>query len=1091
MSLSSFGVRKPVVANLVMFALIGAGLIFGLSLRREFFPEVRPNLITITAPYPGASPSEVEKSLAVKIEDAVIDVDGIKELNTVASEGVCSVTLELEDGIDVDAAVFEVKRKIDALQDLPDESERIIVAELEPNFPVINLSLFGDGDPKVMKDAIREIEADLRSLADRGMGDIVVSGVRGDEIKVEVSPSALLEHSVSLPTVADRIRQSMLELPGGAVRSGTNNTAVRTLGAEETAEEVRRVVIKAEDGRVVRLDEIADVREDFEEVDLFSRLNGKPAVSLTIYKSGKKDAVEMAELVKAYAAGRRGETIRMTLSERVASMMRPPAPEGTTPEPASNRLAAYQLGTSHQKPLPGELAVTTDLARFIVGRLELLSRNALQGGVLVLITLVLLLNFRVAFWVAVGLVISILGTLAAMHFAGITLNLLTMFGLIIVLGLLVDDAIVVAENITARHERGEPPIEAAVRGTHEVNWPVIATVLTTCLAFMPLSLIEGQIGDLLGILPLVVVVALSVSLIECLFILPPHMAHSLAAADKGHSAIRKIERKFDTMRERWIKRRMIPAYAWLLEKCLRARYLTLAGAVALLIASVGMMAGGRVPFDYFSSSDSETVNIQLRMPVGTPIAETDAVVRKIEAAANAQPEISAVFAAVGETASIETGQGAQQSHIAQVILELVPVEERERSSREINRAIREQIGTLAGIKDLRFEEITGGPSGADIQIGIVGEDIERIAQATMRIRDVLGGFDGVYDISDDNDAGRRELQLRLRDGASELGFTTENIARQVRGAVFGLEAHTFAGTREDVDVRVIYPEQDRRSLAAIENMFVFTPGPESVPVPLSEVVAVEETQGYATIRRLDRDRVVTVSASVDRSVVASPEEVTRELAPILAGITDEIPGIRLVERGRQKSMKESFSTLPLGMMTAIGLIYIVLVWLFGSFVQPIIVLTAVPFATIGMIWGHFVLGYDMTFLSLIGFVALSGVVVNDSLIFMEFFNHRKRDGLTTMQACLETGRARLRAILLTTITTVLGLLPLMLEQSFQAKFLIPMAITIACGLMSATFLVLLVLPCLLMILDDAKRVVSFLWNGRWPERSAATDSVSV
>ncbi|MEZ6209813.1 MAG: efflux RND transporter permease subunit [Phycisphaerales bacterium] len=426
-----------------------------------------------------------------------------------------------------------------------------------------------------------------------------------------------------------------------------------------------------------------------------------------------------------------------------------------------------------------------------------------------------------------------------------------------------------------------------------------------------------------------------------------------------------------------------------------------------------------------------------------------------------------------------------------MILELVPVEERERSSREINRAIREQIGTLAGIKDLRFEEITGGPSGADIQIGIVGDDIERIAQATMRIRDVLGGFDGVYDISDDNDAGRRELQLRLRDGASELGFTTENIARQVRGAVFGLEAHTFAGTREDVDVRVIYPERDRRSLAAIENMFVFTPGPESVPVPLSEVVAVEETQGYATIRRLDRDRVVTVSASVDRSVVASPEEVTRELAPILAGITDEIPGIRLVERGRQKSMKESFSTLPLGMMTAIGLIYIVLVWLFGSFVQPIIVLTAVPFATIGMIWGHFVLGYDMTFLSLIGFVALSGVVVNDSLIFMEFFNHRKRDGLTTMQACLDTGRARLRAILLTTITTVLGLLPLMLEQSFQAKFLIPMAITIACGLMSATFLVLLVLPCLLMILDDAKRVVSFLWNGRWPERSAATDSVSV
>lgn len=1082
MTISSFGVRKPVVANLVMFALIGAGVIFGLNLRREFFPEVRPNLITITAPYPGASPAEVEQSLAVKIEDAVIDVDGVKEINTVATEGVCNVTLELEDGVDIDSAVFEVKRKIDALQDLPEESERIIVAELEPNFPVINLSLYGEGDPKVMKDAIREIETDLRSL--EGMGDIVASGVRGDEIKVEVSPSALLEYGVSLPSVAERVRQAMIELPGGAVRSGTNNTAVRTLGADDTGEEVRRVIVKAQDGRVVRLDEIATVREDFEEVDLFSRLNGKPAVSLTIYKSGEKDAVEMAEMVKAYAAGRRGEAIEMTLGERIKSMMRPPPPAATGAggEPVSRRLAAYQLGTSHQKPLPGELTVTTDLARFIVGRLELLSRNALQGGVLVLITLILLLNFRVAFWVAVGLVISLLGTLAVMHFAGITLNLLTMFGLIIVLGLLVDDAIVVAENITARHERGEPPIEAAVRGTHEVHWPVVATVLTTCLAFMPLALIEGQIGDLLGILPLVVVVALGVSLIECLFILPPHMAHSLAAADRGDSAVRRIERRFDGVRERWLRRRAIPAYAWLLSKCLRARYLTLALAVAILIGSVGMIAGGRVPFDYFSSSDSETVNAQLRMPVGTPIEETDAVVRKIEAAARLQPEISAVFAAVGETASIETGQGSQQSHIAQVILELVPVEERERSSREIIRAIRDEMGTLAGIKDLRFEEITGGPGGADIQIGVVGSDIERIVEATARIKSVLGGFDGVYDISDDNDAGRRELQLRLRPGASELGFTTENIARQVRGAVFGLEAHTFAGNREDVDVRVIYPEEHRRSLAAVEKMFVFTPTPSSVPVPLAEVVEVEETQGYATVRRLDRERVVTVSASVDRSVVASPEEVTRELTPILAELTREIPGIRLVERGRQKSMAESFSTLPLGMMSAIGLIYIVLVWLFGSFVQPVIVLTAVPFATIGMIWGHYALGYEMTFLSLIGFVALSGVVVNDSLIFMEFFNHKKREGMDTFHACVDTGRARFRAILLTTITTVFGLLPLMLEQSFQAKFLIPMAITIACGLMSATFLVLLVLPCLLMILDDAKRLARFLWDGRWPER---------
>ncbi len=1090
MSLASFGVRKPVVANLMMFALVGAGLIFGLDLRREFFPEIRPNLIAITAPYPGAAPDEVERSLAVKIEDAIVDVEGVKEVNTVATEGACTVTLELEEGVNLSAALFEVKRKMDALQDLPPESERIVVQEIEPNFPVINLSLYGDADPKVLKRALREIEADLRSLTTSGMGDLVASGLKTDEITVEVRPGALLEHGMSLPDVAARVRDAMVELPGGAVRSGTSNTAIRTLGADDTAAEVRGVVVKAGgDGRVVRLDEIAAVRDGFEDLDVYSRLNGKPAVSLTIYKTGKKDAVEMAEMVKAYAAGRRGESIELTLGERVRSLMRPPAKDGAKPEPVSPRLKAYELGASHPSALPGELTVTTDLARFIVGRLELLSRNALQGGVLVLLTLILLLNMRVAFWVALGLVVSVLGTLAVMHFVGITLNLLTMFGLIIVMGLLVDDAIVVAENITSRHEGGESPLEAAVRGTHEVNWPVVTTVLTTCFAFMPLGLIEGQIGDLLGVLPMVVVVALGVSLIESLFILPPHMAHSLAMADRSNSRLRRIERRFDAVRERWIKRRLVPAYAWLLERCLRARYLTVAVAVATLVASAGMLVGGRLAFDYFSSSDSETVNIKLRMPVGTPIDETDRIVRRIEEAAGSQPEISAVFAAVGEIASIETGQGSQQTHLAQVILELVPVEERERSSQEIIRAIRAALGPVPGIKDLRFEEISGGPEGADITIAVAGDDIVRIMPVVERVRTELSAFDGVYDISDDNDAGRRELQLTLRDGASELGFTTENIARQVRGAVFGLEARTFAGTREDVDVRVMYPKAERSSLAALERMFVFAPPPLGTPAPLSEVVHLEETQGYATVRRLDRRRVVTVSASVDRAVAGPVEKVTADLAPILAAVERESPGIRLIERGRQKNMAESFSTLPLGMAAAIGLIYICLVWLFGSFTQPVIVLTAVPFATIGMIWGHIILGFDMTFLSLIGFVALAGVVVNDSLIFMEFFNHKRGEGRGIFEACVETGRARLRAILLTTITTVLGLLPLMLEQSFQARFLIPMAITIACGLMSATVLVLLVLPCLLMIFEDARRLAHYLWHGRWPERSAA-DAVS-
>ncbi|MEM1423940.1 MAG: efflux RND transporter permease subunit, partial [Planctomycetota bacterium] len=562
MNLAAFGVRKPVIANLVMLALIGAGVIYGASLRREFFPEVRPVMVSISAPYPGASPEEVEDSLAVKIEDSVENLDDVKEVSTTVGEGFCSVMIEFRDGIDITETVFEVKREMDALQDLPTEVERITVSKFEPNLPTINVSLIGDADEKTMKRAINGVRDDLRSLP--GMGQITVSGVRTDEIRVEVDQGAAIEHGVSLPLVSDRIGGAMLELPGGSVRSPLLNTAVRTMGADERAEAVRDIVVKAgDDGQVLRVRDVARVSDTFEDVDIRSRLNGEPAYSLTVYKVGDEDAVDMAELVKAYVAGRNGETVDLTRGERASRTLKLGQAKRTGQDPAgvdflasvSPRLEAWALGYRQSgDPLPGELRTTTDLARFIVGRLDLLTRNALFGGVLVLITLVLLLNWRVAFWVAIGLIVSLLGTLVVMKFTGISLNLLTMFGLIIVLGLLVDDAIVVAENITARHEQGEPALDAAVSGTGMVGWPVIATVLTTICAFAPLGMIEGNIGDLLGVLPVVVACALGVSLIECLYILPSHMGHALIASDRakargGFHPIESLERRLDRGRE--------------------------------------------------------------------------------------------------------------------------------------------------------------------------------------------------------------------------------------------------------------------------------------------------------------------------------------------------------------------------------------------------------------------------------------------------------------------------------------------------------------------------------------------------------------
>jgi multidrug efflux pump subunit AcrB len=1094
--------------------------VFGVGLQREFFPEVRPNLVTITAPYPGASPDEVEQALATKIEDAVDTLEDVKENNATVSEGVASVTIEFEEGVDIDLKVQDVKREMDALQDLPDESDRIIVDKLEPNLPTINVSLFGSTDERTMKRAIRAIKDDLESLD--GMGDIAVSGVRRDEIRIEVRPEAIIKHRLSLPEISERVRAEMLELPGGTLKSSTSNVAVRTLGAQERAEQVRNIVVQAgAEGQVLRLRDIADVRETFADVDLRSRLNGEPAFSLTVFKVGDQDAVTIAEMVKAYVAGVKGEPLELTTTERIgthlgelgAALMhkratRQAEAEGEEPpikaeaSAASTRLEAYELGLARGRaggvPPGAQIAVTTDLAKFIVGRLDLLTRNALWGGLLVFLVLMLLLNWRVSFWVAVGLIVSVLGTLAVMYFVGITLNLLTMFGLIVVLGLLVDDAIVVAENITARHEAGQNHIDAAISGTKQVEWPVVATVLTTVCAFLPLALIQGQIGDFMEVLPIVVACALAVSLIECLFILPAHMSHSLRATDRARSKtgfhpIRSLEQRTDHIRDAFFSKLLIPFYLKSLRVALRFRYVSLAAAVGAVIISLGMVVGGKVEFIFLETDDAETIDGQLRMPIGTPTEQTDAVLRRIEAVALAQPEIQQVFASAGALAALDGAAGSEQSHLGQVILEVMPVEQRQakglRQSSEIIQSIRDELGPMPGVKSFRLEGVGGGPEGPPITLTVVGQNAELIDRTVAQIKKLIAEYPGVENIADNADRGQRELRFTLRDGANELGFTTASVASQIRGAVFGLEPYTFAGDEEDVDVRVTLPERVRRSVAALESVFLISPAGE--PVPLSEIVRIEEVEGYATVRRLDGKRAVTVTADVNRTV-GNPETITGALAPRIRELAASKPGIEILARGRQEDVADSFSTLPLGMAVAASLIFVVLAWLFGSYVQPLVVMTAIPFASVGMIWGHLVLGYSMTFLSLIGFVALAGVVVNDSLILMEFYNHERRRGLPVYDACLAAGKARIRAILLTTVTTVLGLTPLLLEQSFQAKFLIPMAITISGGLISATAIILIVLPCLLMIFSDLGVLIRTIWTGRVAERgtpAAAIDSV--
>jgi multidrug efflux pump subunit AcrB len=864
----------------------------------------------------------------------------------------------------------------------------------------------------------------------------------------------------------------MAEVPGGTVRTDAANLAIRTLGSGENVAAIKGIVLQsAVDGSSLRLGEIADVHENFDDIPQIRRFGGQPAGTLVAFKEGDEDAVEIAELVRGYVAGRNGDAPRDFVRDRIIT---------------SAWERGYELGRS-RPPVDVTLAQHNDLARIIEGRFELLSTNAMQGAALVLVVLLLGLNRVASFWVMVGIVIALACTLMFMQVTGVTLNLITMFGLLIVLGMLADDAIVMSENIVKRHkELGEPPLTAAVNGVTQVFWPVVGSVTTTIVAFVPLIFIKGDIGELLGNLPTVVLIALGASLLEASFMMPNHMAHALVreerSAARGGSWLDKKLKPLAEVRERLIER-MLGVYERMVRWCLRERYIVLAATTAALMLSVGMVFGGRLAFVFLPADDTETVIVDFALPIGATMEQTSEVARRIEIAARAQPEVQALTASLGSSVDFETGAtNAAATHLGQIFLELSPVETRSRRSAEVIDSIRLAAGNLDECETVKFQEVSGGPAGADISYEVRGADDAQVDEVVARIKAALAGFSGVKDISDDADDAQRELRIELTPQALAMGFTTADVAQQVRMAVFGAEAHSFSADREDVDVRVQFDEASRRRLSTIEELWLLSP--TGTAVPLVEVADVREGRGYSTIRRVDRARTVTVSADCDDAT--NPEIVARALAPEIEAIGRSASGVVIDAAGRQKDLVDAFANFPLALAAAFLGIYVILAWLFESYLQPLAVMLAIPFGIIGIVWGHLLLGFDMTFLSLIGFVALAGVVVNNSLILVEFSNEMREKGTPLVDSLAKAGRLRLVPILLTTVTTLAGLSPLMLEQSFQARFLIPMAISLVFGLMSSTVLTLLALPAAMVVIDDIMRAMHRLWTGRARVDAAST-----
>ena len=858
MSLASFGVRNPVPANLLMFAAVAVSLFSALTLRREFFPEVEPDTVTVRIVYPGASPEEIEESMIFKTEDAIADVDRVKRIRTSISEGFAGIIVEFEDGADIDKSVEEIERAIERLRDLPDDAERIQVLEIVPNMPVININLWADVDEEELKRGIGVIEDDLKSLPE--MGSMLKSGVREYEIRIEVDPVSLLEHGLTLPQVAGAVDSWMSEIPSGTLKTDGGTINVRAIGVRERSDDIGNIVLRARaDGSAVRLSEIASVLEDYVDVDVVQRFNGAPAVGLTVFREGDQDAIEISGMVKAYVAGRNEQPFQA-----------PSSPRSWTARPIRPGVSA----PSHGGALPGNLTTSTDLARFIQGRLDLLLNNALQGAALVFIALFLILNIRTATWVMIGLFGAVCGTLAIMFLLDITLNLLTMFGLLVTLGMLTDDAIVVAENIQSRFQDGESADDAAIKGANEVLWPVLATVSTTIVAFLPLLFIQGQIGALMGALPWVVFCALLASYIESILILPVHMAHTL--------------RRHASSAASGLKDRIARWYAWrdrVVAGCDRSLRVVHPAGPALPVRHHVMRTrtpdrfdrtGDRWPGAFRVPARERRREPDGRDPDadGNILEDTRAFSERIESAARDQPELAAISTTVGGRFDMESGTAVNsETNTAQMFIELLPIEQRERSSGEFIDSVRLAAGDLSAADDVAFNVLDGGPGGKDITIEVSGDDRGRMLEVVGLVEAELDRFDGVYGIADNDVAGQQEIRVELRPGAAAVGLSVADVALQLRGALYGIDAHVFSRNREEINVRVRLADDGRSRLQDLEQMWVVTASGSSVP--LSEIALLEESTGYSAIRRLDRRRAISVTASTD--IATSPEEVYREL----------------------------------------------------------------------------------------------------------------------------------------------------------------------------------------------------------------------
>ncbi len=1067
-SVIQWAVRNSPAMNTLMVSAMLVGLFCLSQMRREVFPEFDLEIILISVPYPGASPDEVEEGICQKIEEAVRPIEGIKQQISIAQEGAGFVVIELEADIkDVQKALNEIRSEVDRIPSFPALAEEREVKQITMRQPVISVGILGPQSDDPQSDLrLREIAEHVRDdlLHQPAVSQASIVGAREYQIDVEIPEETLRKYGLTLQQVAQIVRRQNVEIPGGTMRTDSQEVLLRGKNKRTVGEHILDIpLVTSPGGVVLRIGDLGTVRDEFDDsVTSISRINGRPGLAISVERTKTEDLLAMVADVKRYVA-------------------------------------------STDLPSGYEMVTWGDQSVEVRDRLDMLLRNGLQGLLLVFLLLAIFLELRLAFWVALGIPMAILGTCAVLYFSGHTLNMLTSFAFLMVLGILVDDAIVVGENIYTHRQAGKSFFRAAIDGTYEVMPSIFSAVLTTVIAFIPLAYVAGVMGKFIGVMPTAVIAALLFSLAEAMFILPCHLGHApdnetflgkcrrwratmspalAATLGNGLVGLAILWTQFSYPLERlrdlfgWINKwsnhllnvvihdYYRPALRWTIDHTAVALSL----AVAALMVSLGLVASGKVPFNVFPSIDSKQIIARIVYPDGTPASVTDAATAQIEQAivaineeqkAKGREVVRFVHRVVGQISSpgaMGPDTRSSGSHVGGVNVELVETEQRDLHSRDIIAQWRKLSGTFPGAESVTFQTPDFGPGGRPIEFRLLADaqHMDQLERAVEETKARLSDYSSVSDISDDSRPGKWEFQLKVKQNAMAMGIPLADLAETVRASYYGEEVMRLQRGRHEVKLMVRYPQSDRRSLADFEEIRIRTV--DGAERPITELADVNVARGYAEINRIDQLRAIAITADVDETTGNAYNIVQDLRTTFMPGLLERHPDVNVLWEGQQERTTESMESLQIGLMIAMVGMFVLLTVEFRSYLQPMLVMAIIPFGVIGAIWGHFLLGMELTMFSLFGLVALTGVVVNDSIVLIDFINHRVAGGLSIKDALVDSGAMRFRPVMLTSVTTVAGLFPILIERSFQAQIVIPMATSLCFGLLASTVLVLFLTP---------------------------------